>query len=247
MNDGYILCHYLPDTMIILGHRGYSAKYPENTLLSFQKAIEAGADGVELDIWLTSDGKVVVHHDEDLKRTFGLDIKIKESRYNDIKDLRFEGEKIPLLEEVYEVLPENVLINIEIKDIDAVPHALKIVKKYKAMERTIFSSFDFEALKELRRLSEEVRIGILLASCKDGLLFPFRGKKVHAEFVNPPILARKKLGTLFIIFLHLYKFLGYKVAMWTVDEPEEIDDIRNLCDVIITDKVEKLVNYVGEI
>ena len=243
MNDGYIVCHYSPDVMIILGHRGYSAKYPENTLLSFQKAIEAGADGVELDVWLTSDGKVVVHHDENLKRTFGVDLKIKESRYNDLKDLRFEGEKMPLLEEVYEVLPENVLINIEIKDIDAVPRTLKIVKKYKAMKRTLFSSFDFEALKELRRLSDEVRIGILLASCKDGLLFPLRGKKVHAEFVNPPILAREKLGILFLIFLYLYKFLGYKVAMWTIDEPEEIDDIHTLCDIVITDDVEKLVNY----
>ena len=229
--------------MIIFGHRGYSAKYPENTLLSFKKAIEAGADGVELDVWLTADGKVVVHHDEDLQRTFNSDIKIKESKYDALKDLSYEGEKIPLLEEVYEVLPKNALINIEIKDIEAVPRSLKIVKKYRAMRRTIFSSFNFEALKELRKLSEEVRIGILLASCKDGLLFPLRGKKIHAEFVNPPILARKKLGILFLIFLHLYKFLGYKIAMWTVDNPEDIDDIRNLCDVIITDEVEKLVKY----
>ena len=246
MNDGYIVCHYSPAVMIILGHRGYSAKYPENTLLSFQKAIDAGADGVELDVWLTSDGKVVVHHDENLKRTFGVDLKIKESQYNDLKDLRFEGEKMPLLEEVYEVLPENTLINVEIKDRDAVPHTLRIVKKYGAMERTIFSSFDFEALEKLRRLSKDARIGVLLGSCRDGLLFPLRGKRIHAEFVNPPILARKKLGMLFLIFLHLYKFLGYKVAMWTVDEPQDIDDIRNMCDVVITNDVEKLVNYARE-
>jgi len=247
MNDGYIVCHYSPDAMIILGHRGYSARYPENTLLSFQKAIEAGADGVELDIWLTADGRVVVHHDENLKRTFGVDLKIKESRYEDIKDLKCDEERIPRLEEVYEILPENTLINVEIKDRDAVPHALQIVKKYRAMDRTLFSSFDFEALKKLRKFSGDARIGILLGSCRDGLLFPIRGKKIHAEFVNPPILARKKLGILFLIFLHLYKFLGYKVAMWTVDDPEEIDDIRNLCDIVITDDVEKLVNYAREI
>ncbi len=243
MNDGYIVYHYLPDTMIILGHRGYSSKYPENTLPSFKKAIEYGADGVELDVWLTADGKVVVHHDDNLKRTLGVMRKIKESNYNDIKDLRFEGEKIPLLEDVYDTLPEDALINIEIKDEDAIPSTLEIVKKYGAMNRTIFSSFNFEALKKLRRLSEEARIGVLLGSCRDGILFPFRGEKIRAEFVNPPILARKKLGVLFLIFLRVYKFLGYKIAMWTVDDPYDIEDIQNLCDVIITDEVEKLVNY----
>ena len=53
----------------LFGHRGYSGKYPENTLLAFQKAIEAGADGIELDVQFSKDGKLVVIHDETLDRT----------------------------------------------------------------------------------------------------------------------------------------------------------------------------------
>lgn len=56
--------------MLIYGHRWYSAKYPENTLLSFQKAIEYGADGIELNVHLTKDGRIVVCHDETIDRTF---------------------------------------------------------------------------------------------------------------------------------------------------------------------------------
>ncbi len=229
--------------MIILGHRGYSARYPENTLLAFKKAIEFGADGVELDVYLTKDGKVVVHHDESLKRTVGIDKKIKECRYEEIKNLKFENQTIPLLEDVYRNLPPNAIINVEIKDRDAVSKVIDIVKKYGKFRNTIFSSFDIGALKKLREMSDEARIGILLDSCRSGLLFPYYGRKIKAEFVNPPILARKRLGFLFIFFIRLYKFLGYKIALWTVNDPKDIEGMEDVCDAIITDDVETIVKY----
>jgi len=96
--------------LLVLGHRGYSARYPENTLLAFKKAIEAGADGVELDVWLAKDGEVVVIHDETVDRVSNGSGRVKEMTLSELKSLDFgNGEKIPTLEEVFEALPEKAL------------------------------------------------------------------------------------------------------------------------------------------
>ena len=69
--------HY-NEGMKVFAHRGFSGLYPENTMLAFQKAIEAGADGIELDIHCSSDGKLVIIHDENLVRTTGCNVLVSE-------------------------------------------------------------------------------------------------------------------------------------------------------------------------
>jgi hypothetical protein len=97
--------------MKIFAHRGYSGKYPENTILAFKKALDIGVDGIELDVHKSKDGKLVVIHDEDIKRTFdgeGLikDYTLKELQDFKCKDLKFfnnEECKICTLEDVIEI------------------------------------------------------------------------------------------------------------------------------------------------
>ena len=101
--------------MIILGHRGFSAKYFENTETSFRKAFEFGADGIELDTRVTKDGKLVVIHDADLKRLTGKDIKISDNDYDKIKEIKLGEENVPLFDEVLESFPKDKILNDFIK------------------------------------------------------------------------------------------------------------------------------------
>ncbi len=230
--------------MIILAHRGYSAKYPQNTLLAFEKAIEYGADGVELDVWRTKDGKIVVSHDGNLKKVFDANVEVRESNYEDLLQYKQEGEKIPLLEEVYQLLPEKALINVEIKDVNAVEGSLKIVKRYNAMERTIFSSFELEALKKLRSMSKEARIGILpvLRGASGAFGLPKSIVGLHAEFVNLPYQIKEVLGVFKArALVRYYRVFGAKISIWTVNEPKHVEGFEGLYEVAITDDVEKML------
>ena len=78
--------------MKIYAHRGYSGKYPENTMLAFEKAAETGCDGIELDVQLTKDGKLVVIHDESVDRTTTGTGKVKDFTYDELA--RFNAAKL---------------------------------------------------------------------------------------------------------------------------------------------------------
>jgi len=116
---------------LILGHRGTISK-PENTLSAFKKAIEAGADGVELDIQKTSDGVIVVSHDENLKRTAGIDFDIRKNTYDELKKISIEGEKVPTLSEVLDfIFGENKIVDIELKNPNDLSSLVWVAKENK--------------------------------------------------------------------------------------------------------------------
>ncbi len=140
--------------IIILGHRGFSKKYPENTILSFSKAIEAGADGIELDVRLTKDNVPVVFHDEDLSRLFGIKKKIRDMNLRDLKKLRFPmNQEIPTFKEVLERIPRDIFINVEIKDVEATEKIIELLSNRKK-SNTLISSFHLEALKIVDEISD---------------------------------------------------------------------------------------------
>jgi len=148
----------------IIGHRGFSALYPENTMLSFKKAIEYGADGVELDVRCTKDAKVIVVHDESIDRVSDGKGFVREMNYSDILEYDFGmGEKIPLLETVIDEIPSGKLINIEIKEIEAVEPLCDLIKtKSCRIPDLMFSSFLHDSLTALKKILPEVKRGILI-------------------------------------------------------------------------------------
>ncbi|MDK4490420.1 glycerophosphodiester phosphodiesterase, partial [Fusobacterium necrophorum] len=111
--------------MKVFAHRGASGYAPENTLAAIKKAIEQGADGIEIDIQFTKDCKIVVFHDWKINRTsngkgYVYDLNFEELRALEIGSWygdEYRKEKIPTLEEILELIPENMMLNIEIKDI----------------------------------------------------------------------------------------------------------------------------------
>src|SRR5256885_17273180 len=107
--------------MRILAHRGASADFPENTLEAFEGAVMQKADGVELDVMRCSSGELVVCHDEKLDRLAGLGWWVHATPWWKLQKadvgscLGFKPARIPLLEEVFEALPERMLVNVELK------------------------------------------------------------------------------------------------------------------------------------
>jgi len=233
--------------VILLAHRGYSAKYPENTILAFRKALEAGADGVELDVWLSRDGKVVVMHDETIDRTSNLHGRLKDMTLDELSKAELGmGQRIPLLEEVIEALP-NAMINVEIKDPDVVEAVEKLIRGIE--DRIIISSFDVDSLLRMRELNGRVRLGYLIAR-EEGLSELPKLLKVGLWSVNVPIDAIPVLGLgRTIESLKNLKGLGLKVVLWAHIEElfyNYLPYLAGLFDVVITNDVPRMAKLLKE-
>jgi len=161
----------------IIGHRGYASVYPENSLIGFEKAIELGVDGIELDCHLTKDGEVVVIHDETVDRvTNGTGWihemtleKIRKLRLRQLPGGRFTDERIPTLKEVLLTLANstNILINIELKTHIILYEQLEekvldIVAQFANKQHIVYSSFHFPTLVRLQRLDRNADVAFLV-------------------------------------------------------------------------------------
>ena len=159
---------------LILAHRGFSKKAPENTKASFRKAVEAGADGVEFDVQLSSDGIPVVIHDETLERTTTGKGWVKDKSSKKLSKLDagthfdpcYSEEGVPTLREVLEIVKNMRVINIEFKNSKVryeglEKRALALVKKFNLLDQVIFSSFNHYSIKNIKKLEPNARTGIL--------------------------------------------------------------------------------------
>src|SRR5574344_1661115 len=138
------------------GHRGYSGKYPENTRLSFSKAIEAGADDIELDVQLSKDNKIVICHDETVNRTTNGSGRIKDKTLSELQSLdasyTYTGQmginRIPTLEEYFELVKDlPVITNIEMKTgkyeyLPMEKMVYDMICRYNLQQKVIISSFN---------------------------------------------------------------------------------------------------------
>lgn len=161
--------------MKVFAHRGFSGRYPENTMLAFRKAYEAGADGIELDVQLTKDGVVVVIHDELLDRTtdgtgFVRDYTCEELKRFNASKIHGETspfEAIPTFEEYCSWVKDTPIItNIELKTgvyyyENIEEKTLELVKKYHLEDRVIFSSFNHLSVLKMKELAPELPCGAL--------------------------------------------------------------------------------------
>ncbi|NJD99107.1 glycerophosphodiester phosphodiesterase [Thermococcus sp. LS1] len=237
------------DKVIVLGHRGYMGKYPENSLLAFRKAVEAGADGIELDVWFTRDGKVIVMHDESIDRTSNLSGKQKEMTLEELKKADIGmGEKIPTLEEVFEVIPKDALINIELKDVDTAREVARIVNENDP-ERVMISSFEIEALREYRKQDTETTMGLLIDREEVVPLIPKLKEELNLWSINVPMEAIPIIGfEKTVQAIGWARSLGLKVALWTENDvlfykDDNLAKLKGLFEVVIANDVERMIEY----
>lgn len=218
---------------LILAHRGDSANAPENTLAAFRKALENGADGIELDVMLSADQKLVVIHDDTLDRTSNGHGKVGEMPLAALReldagswfDLKFKGEHIPLLDEVFAEFGGKFLINVELKNYktpkdNLTDFVVALVKRHGLSDSVLLSSFNGRNLLRAKSLAPEIRTGLLTLP---GLLgFPIRsffGRRFNADDLHP---YHRDVSVKMVQSRHQ---LGQKVNVWTVDAP---DDLRRV-------------------
>lgn len=184
--------------MIYFAHRGASARRVQNTLEAFRLARRLGASCYELDVHLTQDGQLVVHHDYSLLATAGKDAKIGELPWAQLRRCalqnRFDGAPafIPLLQEVLPVVaPGLELLNIELKnDANCYPGLEEKLLKLLAGEyaellpKTLFSSFDYDTLLRIRKLNKNARIGLLTRSFDVSKALDLQAESVHLNYTR---------------------------------------------------------------
>lgn len=154
--------------MIIFAHRGYTMKYPENTMTAFRKAVENGAKAIETDVQMTKDGRLVLTHDENVKRCTGIDTLVKELTFEEIRKLDFsykskfkdaKEEKIPELKELLIFCKENnILLNLELKNSEVLYENIELLTKnevenYGNQDLVIYSSFNHDSVRKMIDLS----------------------------------------------------------------------------------------------
>jgi len=165
------------DHFTVIAHRGASAYYPENTIESFEGAINLGAEMIELDVQLSRDGEVVVFHDEKINRCTNGRGKLAAYSLAQLKNLdagswfgrKFKGAKIPKLDEVLDLCRDKIAVNIEIKTESVADElscgieerCLNIVEKHGMRRHVVFSSFDPRALKHLKEIDQSVAVAVL--------------------------------------------------------------------------------------
>jgi glycerophosphoryl diester phosphodiesterase len=217
--------------VIIFGHRGAPGYPPsgENTISSFNKALNCGATGLEFDIRRSQDGQLVVIHDDTVERTTTGTGKVSDFTYEDLK--RFDaggGDCIPLLSDVLDQFGTRCLLNIELKDPGLGPAVKKMLLEKRLERHVIVSAFDWT---QLTCLSPEVPIG-LLTSKLENLINAAR--EYHATAIHPS----KDLVTPTLITAAREARL--RIYVWTVNAPDEIASFRTLgVDGIFTDFPER--------
>lgn len=229
-------------TSKVWAHRGASAEAPENTMAAFRRAIELGADGIELDVQRSADGRLVVIHDETVDRTTTGSGRLVEMTWEQIEPLRIvdDGrelldERLPLLEEVLElVAPTGLELNIELKDgLEPYPgmdaQVVQAVRAARMTDRVILSSFNHVQFHGARALG--LPLGLLYVEplwAVEDYAARFGAAAVHPDFrtlAEPGLLDRLRAETI-------------AVNAWTVNERVDIEAMLALgVDGIITDQV----------
>ena len=229
--------------MKIFAHRGASGYAPENTLTAIKKAIEMKADGIEIDIQLTKDGKIVVIHDWKVDRTTTGRGFVYELDFGYIRSLDagqwytkdFIGEVVPTLEEVLDILPNDMMLNIEIKD-TARKHSnieekmLEVLKKYpEKFDNIIVSSFHHDKIKRLQELEPKLKLALLTDSEFIEIEKYLSTNGLNSFSYHPEINLISKED---VEILHEK---GIKVFVWTVNKEEDLAYLIKLgVDGVIT-------------
>jgi glycerophosphoryl diester phosphodiesterase len=246
----------------VIAHRGFSGKYPENTMLSFEKAAELPIDAIELDVHTTRDGRIVVLHDPTLERTTDRTGRVLDLTYEELKfvdagyqfdpdgngayPFRGQGIKVPLLEDVFKRFPGMRFV-VEIKQtMPSLEESLyRLIRKYRLSEHVIVASEHTEPLERFRAMNPLVATNLSREEAKSF----YRMFRMHLSNFNktegdalqiPPQYRGEWVITQ--EFVEAAKRKGLILHIWTVNNP---DEMRRLIDVgvdgIISDFPDRLL------
>ena len=213
----------------------------ENTIESVQKAIELNVDGIEIDVFKSKTGELVVYHDPFLSRLSNSNAFIEQISLDSIKKVELIGGYfIPTLKEIVDIIPEKIFLNIELKGQDTAFETNKIIINYLnshnfPVSKFIISSFKWDELKKIRSFNKDIPIAILVDSLykiDDAIKL---AKQINAVALNP----NKEFITKEIV--NKIQSKNIKVYPYTINTPRNIRKMRSMgVDAIITDYPERI-------
>ena len=218
----------------IIGHRGAMGHAPENTVLSVKKALALGVDGIEIDVFRCQSGEIVVFHDKRLQKLTDGKGKIETRTWVELQELLvMDREPIPLLAEIIALVNGRVRLNIELKGKNTSKGVFDIVQtavesgRWK-MNQLFVSSFDWEELREFRKLTNQ--FGIAVLTDKNPLNAILVAHELDAFAINPnhKKLTQDKINQI--------QGEGFEILTWTVNDTTRIHELTSWgVDAIITD------------
>src|SRR5262245_10470521 len=219
----------------VTAHRGHARAAPENTLSAMRKAIDSGADYVEMDVQQTADGVIVLLHDRDLKRVAGVSQRLGDLSYDKVRTLdvgsrldpAFDRERVPTLEEAIKVWRARIRMNIELKffgpDRRLAKAVALLLAKQDVESDCLITSLNYDALVEVKRHNSRLRTGLTVAhALGDVSRLEVEAISVRADFLSDELLRTAHRR-------------GMEVHVWTVNDPGQMTrQIKRGVDNIIT-------------
>ncbi len=215
----------MKDSLLIIAHRGASGYEPENTLRSFARAIELGADMIELDVQLCRTGELVVIHDDTVDRTTNGHGWVAELSLEELRQLDAGlGERIPTLAEVFDLVDRRVPINVELKSPGVAKPVSKLIATYRTKgwdaDRFMVSSFDHPELLRFHKLQPNIRIGALYETIPSDYFTTLDA--LGAWSIN---VSLKAVNRALVEAVHQR---GLKIFVYTVNEASDIKNMSAL-------------------
>ena len=228
---------------LVIAHRGAARLAPENTLPAFRLAADQGADAVELDARLTSDGEVVVLHDKLLDRTTNGTGLVSRRTRQELQALdagakfgpEFAGERIPTLDQVFQAVGSRVLFNVELKNYDSafdrlVPAVTARVRAHGLQRRVLLSCFSPVSLWTAALIAPEIPRALLLYAVQPRWMRVIFPRIAFCQAIHPQDSMTDA---------HLLESLrrgGRRVNVWTVNNRGRMNELlASGCDGLITD------------
>ena len=241
---------------LIIAHRGFSGKYPENTLLAVRKAVQLGVDWVEVDARLSRDNALILMHDKKLNRTTNGEGYVSRKSLKEIRRLKIKDRNltVPVIEEVFDVIKKSkTRLNIEVKTLWPALQLIKLIREYKLYDQVMISSGSITALKVVKLELPTLKTALIFFNSNHPKwdYFATSIAKLSFELTNRLILFVAKSARVdnvhisypfatngFIKRLHKR---GYKVNVWTVNTRALMRKlIKNGVDGIITNRPDLL-------
>jgi glycerophosphoryl diester phosphodiesterase len=228
-----------PRKLFCFGHRGARGHEPENTVRSVRKALELGADGIEVDVYF-ADGQLVVIHDDTLGRTTNGHGRVMKKTFAYLQSLDAGlGERIPTLAEIFDAVDRRAVINVELKDPRTAAPVAALIAEYVKREGWSFddflvSSFNHARIREVKQLCPDIRIGPLITKVP-------RGLAKFAETLSAWSLHADKHCVTSELVADAHG-RGLKVFVYTINLPGEIARMKKLgVDGVFSDFPERVV------
>ncbi len=242
-----------PTEPMIVAHRGASFDAPENTIPAFLLAWEQGADAIEGDFFLTSDGEIVCIHDHTTGRVAGKDLVVSETSLKELQQLdvglkknkKWKGTRIPTIAEVFATVPDDKMIFVEIK-----PGVEILPRMYEEIERSglrpdqiVIISFNPEVIRDFKLKRPDIQAYWLTALRRDeyGMIFPPHDLLLQILRITGADGISTHHGHISKSFVEKTIAAGFEYHVWTVNDPERAAELQEYGTLSITTDVPQVI------